>query len=300
MKDTAALPLGARVHRRVRREPRMVRTHSQRAHAAMLLRLPSDMLLKIASHVVAPGLVVAAGKSLEARTALRKGTDAAERSRFGGIGLTIKEAEHRLRGPYMLNEDLEASDLETRRAAGLALLKAIPDDELAIALIAYGAEVNATATMIEYTFLHMVYKARNPARLACILIAAGADLDARCGAPNGAGLSPLSWCIECGRGTERSYALASFFIEQGCDVVQADADFAHQTEHASLLAALDDLPTTPAKTRLMESISLSLETAEPARRQAAADAARILPTQFGPTASAVHFDSDSDPGSESD
>ena len=75
-----------------------------------LLRLPSDMLLKIASHVVAPGLVVAAGKNLEARTALRKGTDAAERSRFGGaIGLTVREAEHRLRTQYtgiLENNDL--------------------------------------------------------------------------------------------------------------------------------------------------------------------------------------------------
>ena len=260
----------------------MVRTRSQRA--AMLLRLPTDVLFKIASHVVAPGLVVAAGKNLEARTALRKGTDAAERSRFGGIDLTIKEAEHRLRG-------LEASDLETRRAAGFALLKAIrvpyPDDELAIALIAYGADVNATSPRFGYTLLHMAYKASFTLRLARILIAAGADLDARCGAPNGAGLSPLAWCIECGEGTERSYALASFFIEQGCDVVQADADFAHQTEHASLLAALEGQPTTPAKTRLMESISLSLETAEPARRQAAVDAARRLPTQFGPTATAA-------------
>ena len=194
----------------------------------------------------------------------------------------------------MLNGNLEASDLETRRAAGSALLKAIPvtypDDELAIALIAYGADVNATSWGIRRTLLHVAHEARNPPRLACILIAAGADLDARCRAPNGAGLSPLSWCIECGRGTERSYALASFLIEQGCDVVQADADFAHQTEHASLLAALEGQPTTPAKTRLMESISLSLETAEPARRQAAVDAARRLPTQFGPTASAAHFD----------
>ena len=271
----------------------MVRTHSQRAHAAMLLRLPSDMLYKIASHVVAPDLVVAAGKNLEARTALRKGTDAAERSRFGGaIGFTVREAEHRLRGPYMRNgpppwpaNTLEASDLETRWAAGQALLKAIrfPDDELAIALIAYGADVNAMSPRFGYTLLHMAYKASFTLRLARILIAAGADLDARCGAPNGAGLSPLAWCIECGEGTERSYALASFFIEQGCDVVQADADFAHQTEHASLLAALEGQPTTPAKTRLMESISLSLETAEPARRQAAVDAARRLPTQFGPT-----------------
>ena len=148
----------------------------------------------------------------------------------------------------------------------------------------------------------MAHEARNPTRLACILIAAGADLDARCRAPNAAGFSPLSWCIECGEGTERSYALASFLIEQGCDVVQADADFAYQNEHASLIAALEDHPTTPAKTRLMESISLSLETAEPARRQAAADAARRLPTQVGPDAVGMHsgFDSDSDPGSASD
>ena len=55
-------------------------------HAA-LLSLPADMLCKIASHVVAPDLVVAAGRDVSARTALRKGTDAAERSRFGGIGL---------------------------------------------------------------------------------------------------------------------------------------------------------------------------------------------------------------------
>ena len=278
----------------------MVRKHSQRAHAAMLLRLPSDMLLKIASHVVAPGLVVAAGKNLEARMALRKGTDAAERSRFGDIGLTIREAEHRLRDPYMLRGAVEAKDLETRRAAGSALLKAIPypDDELAIALIAYGADVNATHRGIGHTLLHMAHEARNPTRLACILIAAGADLDARCRPPNAAGLSPLSWCIECGEGTERSYALASFLIEQGCDVVQADADFAYQNDHASLIAALEDHPTTPAKTRLMESISLSLETAEPARRQAAADAARRLPTQSGPNAVEAHSGFDSDAHSD--
>lgn len=55
-------------------------------HCCPLLRLPTEMLLKIASHCVSPGLVVAAGKSVEARSALRKGTDEAERSRFRGIG----------------------------------------------------------------------------------------------------------------------------------------------------------------------------------------------------------------------
>ena len=60
---------------------------------AALLSLPTEMLCKIASHVVAPELVVAAGRDVLARTALRKGTDAAERARFGGIGLTVREAE---------------------------------------------------------------------------------------------------------------------------------------------------------------------------------------------------------------
>ena len=107
----------------------MVRTHAQRADSAMLLRLPSDMLLKIASHVVSPDLVVAAGKNLEARTALRKGTDAAERSRFGGtIGLTVREAEHRLRTEY--SGVLEKNDLVSRNTAGLALImKTTWDDD---------------------------------------------------------------------------------------------------------------------------------------------------------------------------
>jgi hypothetical protein len=93
------------------------------------------MLLKIASHCVSLGLVVAAGKSVEARPALRKGTDEAERSRFGGIGgfhtietgqvydsicgrlvLTIKEAEQVLRTDYNGANINSAS----RKAAGRA------------------------------------------------------------------------------------------------------------------------------------------------------------------------------------
>ena len=85
----------------------------------MLLRLPTDVLFKIASHTVAPDLVVAAGKNLEARTALRKGTDAAERSRFGGIGLTVREAEQVLRTRY--REYVDGSYLESRAAAGSTL-----------------------------------------------------------------------------------------------------------------------------------------------------------------------------------
>ena len=90
-----------------------------RQRGAALLRLPTDVLHKIATHTVAPGLVVAAGTNVEARTALRKGTDEAERSRFGGIGLTVREAEHVLRTRYP--NILDDSELESREAAGLAL-----------------------------------------------------------------------------------------------------------------------------------------------------------------------------------
>ena len=68
----------------------MVQTRrARRVATAPLLRLPAEILRKIASTSVSPGLVVAAGQNVEARTALRKGTDEAERSRFGGIGVTV-------------------------------------------------------------------------------------------------------------------------------------------------------------------------------------------------------------------
>ena len=88
---------------------------------AALLSLPADMLCKIASHVVAPDLVVAAGRDVSARTALRKGTDAAERSRFGGIGLTVREAEQVLRTRYrdwLGDVDLDSRESVTREGLG--------------------------------------------------------------------------------------------------------------------------------------------------------------------------------------
>ena len=101
----------------------MVQTRRRaRQRGAALLRLPTDVLHKIATHAVLPDLVVAAGRNVEARTALRKGTDEAERSRFGGIGMTVREAERvlRTRYPHILDD----SDLASREAAGLALTSA--------------------------------------------------------------------------------------------------------------------------------------------------------------------------------
>ena len=261
----------------------------QGAHAAMLLRLPSDMLLKIASHVVAPGLVVAAGKNLEARTALRKGTDAAERSRFGGIGLTVREAERRLRTEYIWCERpvLENNDLVSRQAAGLALIMKTRgqsghgriNEELAKTLIAYGADVNVPESSefdVGYILLHVAYKADDPVALARLLLAAGANIDARATPPNAAGLSPLSWCIECGEGTEPSYALASFFIEQGCDVVEASADFTHQ-KGRSLVDVLERRARTEGRMRLVDQIHTAICHAGTARYMAALEAAQSRP-----------------------
>ena len=98
----------------------MVQTRRRaRQRGAALLRLPTDVLYKIATHAVMPGLVVATGTNVEARTALRKGTDEAERSRFGGIGVTIREAEHILRTRY--REYTDEAWLASRAAAGRAL-----------------------------------------------------------------------------------------------------------------------------------------------------------------------------------
>jgi hypothetical protein len=230
-----------------------------------LLRLPTDMLLKIASHSCAPGLVVAAGKSVEARTALRKGTDAAERSRFGGIGLTVREAEQVLRTRFAHRVD--DSDLATRQAAGRALkgkmiCRAVEDDPegapeneedwfqedeasvfissgLIIALIAYGADPNARSPEADerFTPLHNVAAYPTPdyaIEQARLLLAAGADINARCAPENTAGRSAFTWCFcieKYGHSTDTALELAIYLISRGCDVVQGQADVQAACSH---------------------------------------------------------------------
>ena len=263
----------------------------QRERGAALLRLPTDVLHKIATHTVAPALVVAAGTNVEARTALRKGTDAAERSRFEGIGMTVREAEHVLRTRYML-DDL---DLESREAAGMALTtksNVVGDDleegeeprihqDMVEALLAYGAEPSVPEDSdFGNTLLHLAPIADDPVAFARLLIAAGANIDARSCAPNAAGLSPLTWCLEMGEGQSPCYDLAIFLIEQGCDVVQAAADFACQYGgNGSLIARLDRYDRTVENRHLVDLITAALEAAGPLRRQAAADAAHQYSSQ---------------------
>ncbi len=263
-----------------------MRTRRQRA--AALLRLPTDVLHKIATPAVMPGLVVAACSNVEARTALRKGTDAAERSRFGGIGMTVREAEHilRTRYPHILVD----SDLASREAAGLALTKKSNVNivgglqQFVEALLAYGAEPSVPEdSHFGHTLLHTAHEADDPVALARLLLAAGANIDARCTPPNGAGFSPLAWCIRCGgyhsSPSESTYALAIFLIEQGCDVVQAEADYACQYSNGSLVDLLNGFDRTVENRHLVDLITAALEAAGPDRCRAAADAARQYATE---------------------
>ena len=263
----------------------MAQTRQRTQRGAALLRLPTDVLLKIASHTVAPEFVVAAGKNVEVRTALRKGTDAAERSRFGGIGMTVREAEHALRTRY--RHILNDSDLKSREAAGLALTKKSHGymeeggprihQRLVELLLAYGAEPSVPEnTSFGYTLLHIANKADDPVALARLLVAAGANIDARATPPNAAGLSPLAWSIECGDETESSYALASFLIEQGCDVVEASADFTYQ-KGRSLVDVLERRARTEGRMRLVDQIHTAICHAGTARYMAALEAAQSCP-----------------------
>ena len=253
-----------------------------------LMRLPTDVLYKIASHTVAPEFVVAAGKNVEVRTALRKGTDAAERSRFGGIGTTIQEAQYDLLTRY--SNIIFHSELESREAAGRALKDkcmysystAHPDYEediewvtgrdffvpsrLIRTMLAYGASPTHHDYVFRSTPLHRLveYAPPNAVDLARLLLAAGADIDAECNSGLSVGRTPLSWCLKCLPTKGTRYELAIFLIEHGCDVVKANASY--QRENAETLLelleyheSLESWERTPAYMRLFALIATKLD-----------------------------------------
>ena len=169
-------------------------------------------------------------------------------------------------------------------------------EEVAKTLIAYGADVNVpenSSRDVGYILLHVACNADDPAAFARLLLAAGANIDALATPPNGAGLSPLAWAIDCGKGAEQSYALASLLIEQGCDVVQAEADYVYQSRGRSLVDVLERRVRTEGNLRLTDQIYAAFTVAGAERYPAALEAAQRRP----------RFDSDdleSDSGSESD
>ena len=276
----------------------MAQTQDEPRRAA-LLSLPADMLCKIASHVVAPDLVVAAGRDVSARTALRKGTDAAERSRFGGVGLTVREAEQVLRTRYwdwLGDVDLDSREsvrerLDMRYIVFDRYKRDHPDapatvertgvaSQLIRTIIAYGAD--PAEPIGGTTPLHFVaaYVPQDAIILTKLLLAAGVDMDVE-GCPiDCAGTCALSWCIRgTGDWTDERCALATFLIEQGCDVVKADAAYGLVSDHfdgnSALLADLERVPRTPGTERLMGLVRAALEAAGPRRRKAARTAARM-------------------------
>ena len=307
----------------------MVQTRRRaRQRGAALLRLPTDVLHKIATHAVLPELVVAAGTNVEARTALRKGTDEAERSRFGGIGMTVREAEHVLRTRY--RNIVPAVLLESRDQARCAFSRKniictdedhpdAPEDiedwldddshqEVFVAsrfvrtLLAYGADPSGTSDE-SFTPLHLVaaYAPSDAIELARFLLAAGADIDAECDPDDVAGTCALTWCITLtdGPASDARCALATFLVEQGCDVAKADAGFTQANKRNDqnrfgddrTLAILFAQQSTPAGERLVDLITTALEEAGPERRQAAADAAR---QRFSEMGQYISSDDDSD------
>ena len=59
-------------------------------------------------------------------------------------------------------------------------------------------------------------------KFARLLLAAGRDIDPECDHSNNiSGTTPLCWCITAGRLTKAHYQLATFLIENGCDVLKA-------------------------------------------------------------------------------
>lgn len=257
-----------------------------RREKSPLLRLPTDLLRKIASHTVSPAVVVAVGKFAPERAALRKGTDEAERSRFGGIGMTVREAEHELRTRY--RHILDESSLASREAAGRAFSRrnivrtderhpdapANRDDwvldgeydprrvfvpfRFMRTLIAYGAKLSRECIPLHYVAGCPSAGSVDVARL---LLAAGADIDAECEPDDGAGTCALAWCIEARPARAAKYELALFLIEEGCDVVKADAGYL-VASGADLLRNLEDEPLTPANQRLIDLIKSALNVEE--------------------------------------
>ena len=139
------------------------------------------------------------------------------------------------------------------------------------------------ATDLGTTTLHFVaaYVPQDAIILAKLLLAAGVDMDSE-GCPiDCAGTCALSWCI-CSTGdwTDERCALATFLIEQGCDVVKAAAGYEGGypfDDSSSLLSRLETIPgpITPGTERLMGLISAALEAAGPERLEASRTAARI-------------------------
>ena len=238
--------------------------------------------------------------------------------------MTVREAEHVLRTRY--RNIVPAVLLESRDQARCAFSRKniictdedhpdapediedlLDDDGQAVfvasrfvrTLLAYGADPSGLRNE-SFTPLHLVaaYVPSDAIELARFLLAAGADIDAECDPDDVAGTCALTWCITLtdGPASDARCALATFLVEQGCDVAKADAGFTEANvsgpwgDERTLLASLAQ-HSTPAGERLLDLVTAALEEAGPERRQAAADAAR---QRFSEMGQYISSDDDSD------
>ncbi|CAH0363710.1 unnamed protein product, partial [Pelagomonas calceolata] len=83
----------------------------------------------------------------------------------------------------------------------------------------YGADLDASIGPSGKHPLHFlaVYAPGEAMKFARLLLAAGRDIDPKCDI----GTTPLCWCLTAGRLTKAHYQLATFLIENGCDVLKA-------------------------------------------------------------------------------
>lgn len=193
--------------------------------------MPDVLLKQIVCYSGEPALVVSVGTNKGLRGLLRAGVDDAERARFGGIGLTVREAERALCGEDSIGASHFRSSLTTREASGLFLATYIdtcsrtrpPDsddsddeDEFDIdrvrpgecpfmlervrAIVAYGANVNARWNHLSGSnALHFATRAGFE-ETAKLLLAAGAEVDAQVMREDAAGPTPLAWAFRAGLG----------------------------------------------------------------------------------------------------
>ena len=101
-------------------------------------------------------------------------------------------------------------------------------------MLAYGADLDAQNAG-GYTPLHHLAAYAPPIAVAGdvvrLLVAAGNDIDARCHSYHeDRGPTPLCWCLtahpaQLGGPTDAHYELASFLIEQGCDVLLSHHEY---------------------------------------------------------------------------
>ena len=143
------------------------------------------------------------------------------------------QAEQILRTTYRAPHANLASRRAAGRTLGLVTSLAAKNDgfvklgggkffvgfELVSPLVAYGADLDASIRPGGTHPLHYLaeYAPGEAMKFARLLLAAGRDIDPKCPI----GTTPLCWCLTAGRLTKAHYQLATFLIENGCDVLKA-------------------------------------------------------------------------------